>query len=116
MTVREIIERHPRPIGLDGDVLLRCIDECFDCSATCTSCADACLGESDVPDLVRHFFKQGESEGLRTKRISSGGIELMKRYPWPGNVRELENLIRRLAAPHRRIVHGPAAECQHQPG
>src|SRR6187401_2018665 len=52
----------------------------------------------DIPDLVRHFFKQGESEGLRTKRISSGGIELMKRYPWPGNVRELENLIRRLAA------------------
>jgi two-component system nitrogen regulation response regulator GlnG len=52
----------------------------------------------DVPDLVRHFFKQGENEGLRTKRISGGGIELMKRYPWPGNVRELENLIRRLAA------------------
>src|SRR5688500_17018451 len=52
----------------------------------------------DVPDLIRHFFAQGESEGLRTKRISSGGIELMKRYPWPGNVRELENLIRRLAA------------------
>lgn len=52
----------------------------------------------DIPDLVRHFFKQGESEGLQVKRISSGGIELMKRYPWPGNVRELENLIRRLAA------------------
>jgi two-component system nitrogen regulation response regulator GlnG len=52
----------------------------------------------DIPDLVRHFFKQGEQEGLQTKRISSGGIELMKRYPWPGNVRELENLIRRLAA------------------
>ena len=52
----------------------------------------------DIPDLVRHFFKQGEQEGLQTKRISSGGIELMKRYPWPGNVRELENLVRRLAA------------------
>jgi two-component system nitrogen regulation response regulator GlnG len=52
----------------------------------------------DVPDLVRHFFKLGESSGLQTKRISGGGIELMKRYPWPGNVRELENLIRRLAA------------------
>ncbi|MDQ6437732.1 nitrogen regulation protein NR(I) [Mesorhizobium sp. LHD-90] len=52
----------------------------------------------DIPDLVRHFFKQGEQEGLQTKRISAGGIELMKRYPWPGNVRELENLIRRLAA------------------
>ncbi|TIM65725.1 MAG: hypothetical protein E5Y58_24200 [Mesorhizobium sp.] len=52
----------------------------------------------DVPDLVRHFFKLGVSEGLQTKRISTGGIELMKRYPWPGNVRELENLVRRLAA------------------
>ncbi|TIM87763.1 MAG: nitrogen regulation protein NR(I), partial [Mesorhizobium sp.] len=33
----------------------------------------------DVPDLVRHFFKLGASEGLQTKRISTGGIELMKR-------------------------------------
>jgi len=52
----------------------------------------------DIPDLVRHFFKQGEAEGLQAKRISAGGLELMKRYPWPGNVRELENLVRRLAA------------------
>ena len=52
----------------------------------------------DIPDLARHFFKRAESEGLQAKRISSGGLELMKRYPWPGNVRELENLIRRLAA------------------
>jgi len=52
----------------------------------------------DIPDLVRHFFKQAEKEGLQTKRIAPAGVELMKRYPWPGNVRELENLIRRLAA------------------
>jgi two-component system nitrogen regulation response regulator GlnG len=52
----------------------------------------------DIPDLVRHFFKQAESEGLQTKRIVPAGIELMKRYSWPGNVRELENLVRRLAA------------------
>ncbi len=52
----------------------------------------------DVPDLVRHFFSRGEAEGLQAKRISSGGMEAMKRYPWPGNVRELENLVRRLAA------------------
>ncbi|HTV71572.1 MAG TPA: nitrogen regulation protein NR(I) [Rhizobiaceae bacterium] len=52
----------------------------------------------DIPDLVRHFFRQGESEGLQVKRISAGGLELMKRYLWPGNVREVENLIRRLAA------------------
>ncbi len=53
----------------------------------------------DVPDLVRHFFRQGEKhDGLQPKRISPAGMELLKRYPWPGNVRELENLVRRLAA------------------
>jgi hypothetical protein len=53
LTVREMIKTHPRPTSLDRDALLRCIDECFDCSATCTSCADACLGEKNVQDLVR---------------------------------------------------------------
>src|SRR3954467_10982446 len=53
VTVREIIQRHPRAIELDRDALLRCIDECFDCAATCTSCADACLGEKEVQELVR---------------------------------------------------------------
>ena len=27
--------------------------ECFDRAATCTSCADACLGEQDVQELLR---------------------------------------------------------------
>jgi Domain of Unknown Function (DUF326) len=53
VTVRAIIERHPRPVSLDRDLVLRCIEECFDCSATCTSCADACLGESAVSELIR---------------------------------------------------------------
>jgi two-component system nitrogen regulation response regulator GlnG len=52
----------------------------------------------DIPDLVRHFFRQVEREGLQPKRIAADGIERMKRYSWPGNVRELENLVRRLAA------------------
>lgn len=52
----------------------------------------------DVPDLIRHFFRQGEKEGLQAKHIASKAMELMKRHPWPGNVRELENLVRRLAA------------------
>jgi len=53
VTVREIIERHPRAPSLDRDAMVRCIEECFDCSTTCTSCADADLGEPDVADLVR---------------------------------------------------------------
>jgi two-component system nitrogen regulation response regulator GlnG len=52
----------------------------------------------DVPDLVRHFFKQAASEGLPMKHMEAAALERMKRYRWPGNIRELENLIRRLAA------------------
>ena len=52
----------------------------------------------DIPDLVRHFFDRGESEGLTTKRISKDALDQLKRHSWPGNVRELENLVRRLAA------------------
>ena len=53
MTVQEMTKAHPQPTSLDRDALLRCIEECFDCAATCTSCADACLGENDVQELVR---------------------------------------------------------------
>jgi hypothetical protein len=53
MTVREMIKTHPRPTSIDRDALLRCIDECFECAATCTSCADGCLGEEDVVEFVR---------------------------------------------------------------
>jgi hypothetical protein len=53
MSVQDIIKVHPRPISLDRDLLLRCIDDCIDCSATCASCADADLGEADVKGLVR---------------------------------------------------------------
>jgi two-component system, NtrC family, nitrogen regulation response regulator GlnG len=52
----------------------------------------------DIPDLVRHFFKQAEKEGLSAKRIDAAGLDRMKAYSWPGNVRELENLVRRLGA------------------
>jgi len=53
VTVQEIIKLHPQPSSLDRDVLLRCVEDCFDCAAACTSCADACLGEKDLEELVR---------------------------------------------------------------
>lgn len=52
----------------------------------------------DIPDLVEHFFKQAEEEGLPRKVIDGEALEELKTYHWPGNIRELENLIRRLAA------------------
>ena len=42
MSVEEILKTHPRPAIADLAVLARCIDECGDCEATCTVCADAC--------------------------------------------------------------------------
>ena len=53
MTVSEIAKTHPQPTSLDRDALLRCIEECFDCAASCTACADADLAEDDVGEMAR---------------------------------------------------------------
>ena len=53
MSVQEMIRTHPHQPAIDGELLARCIEECFQCAATCASCADACLGEESVRDLVR---------------------------------------------------------------
>jgi hypothetical protein len=53
MRFPEIIELHPQPTTLDRDALLACIEECLDCSASCTACADASQSETDVQELVR---------------------------------------------------------------
>ena len=52
----------------------------------------------DIPDLVAHFLKKVEEEGLPSNSIDAPALDLMKQYHWPGNVRELENLVRRLVA------------------
>src|SRR6201996_4586242 len=52
----------------------------------------------DIADLIRHFFKLVEREGLPAKQIDQAALDRLKRHRWPGNVRELENLARRLAA------------------
>ena len=52
-TVERMLETHPRPAQLDHAALVACIEDCFDCAQTCTACADACLGEPDVPMVLR---------------------------------------------------------------
>jgi len=50
----EMLRTYPADLGdVDRTALARCIDECFDCSQTCTACADACLSESGVSDLTK---------------------------------------------------------------
>jgi len=53
MTIRDMLAAHPRPSAPDRDLLVRCIEECIDCAATCTSCADADLAEPEVLEMVR---------------------------------------------------------------
>jgi len=50
----------------------------------------------DIPDLVRHFLRKAEVDGLPPKRLEPAAVERLKSHTWPGNVRELENLVRRL--------------------
>lgn len=53
MHAQEIIRTHPHVQGSTNDTLIRCIEECYDCAAACTACADACLGESSVQQLTQ---------------------------------------------------------------
>jgi two-component system, NtrC family, nitrogen regulation response regulator GlnG len=62
----------------------------------------------DIPDLVRHFFQRGVSEGLPPKSLDAAAMERLRHYSWPGNVRELENLTRRIAALYPQDVIGEA--------
>jgi two-component system, NtrC family, nitrogen regulation response regulator GlnG len=58
----------------------------------------------DIPDLVRHFLKQVEREGMMPKTMEPAALDALRAYRWPGNVRELENVVRRLVALHSDTV------------
>ena len=51
----------------------------------------------DIPLLTERFTAQiaGETSG-KSKKFTSGALDLFRRYPFPGNVRELRNLVERL--------------------
>lgn len=51
MHAQQMIRTHPHVRGNTNDILIRCIEACFDCEQSCIACADACLGE----DMVQHL-------------------------------------------------------------
>jgi hypothetical protein len=54
MHVEEMLRTYPKDLGdVNRAAMTRCIDECFDCAQTCTACADSCLSEDTVSDLVK---------------------------------------------------------------
>lgn len=51
--VGQMLYAHPRdPEGV-GEKIRACIEACGECAQVCRICADACLGEEMVADLVR---------------------------------------------------------------
>jgi two-component system nitrogen regulation response regulator GlnG len=67
----------------------------------------------DIPDLVRHFLRKAEADGLPLKRLETAAIERLKSHTWPGNVRELENLIRRLVVLYPdEVIHEDAVAAE----
>jgi two-component system, NtrC family, nitrogen regulation response regulator GlnG len=56
--------------------------------------------KEDIPDLVRHFFREATGEGQAARSIEPSAIRRLQEHDWPGNVRELENVVRRLVAIH----------------
>jgi hypothetical protein len=84
MAVRDVIDVHPRPTTFDRELLLRCVEECFDCAATCAACADACLGEEDVANLVRCIRLCLDCSDLCE---ATGRIVTRQTEPEPGEIR-----------------------------
>lgn len=52
-SLEAMLATHPRGAAPDRDALLECLRECHDCAAACAVCADACLAEEMVKELVR---------------------------------------------------------------
>jgi len=48
----------------------------------------------DITQLAEHFLSLFcQEHGKAPKRLGSGALELLTRYPWPGNVRQLRNVM-----------------------
>lgn len=51
--IEGMLASHPHPASRAGDEAHGCIVACAECSAVCTTCADACLAEPDSPHLAQ---------------------------------------------------------------
>lgn len=52
--ITSMLDAYPKDLGhIDRDKLAACIAACFECSQTCTACADACLSEDNVAEMAK---------------------------------------------------------------
>ena len=50
---QKLVDSHPARIDLDHELLVPAIDAATSCAQICTACADACLSEEMVAELVK---------------------------------------------------------------
>ena len=50
---KRMLDTYPRDFNLDADLLVTAIDALSDCAQACTACADDCLSEQQVAELVK---------------------------------------------------------------
>lgn len=50
---KQMLDAYPGSFELDASLLADAIEAAMDCSQACTACADACLSEGMVADLVK---------------------------------------------------------------
>ena len=103
MIYPDIFRLNPLPATHDREVALRCIAECLDCIAGCTACADDCLGEADLPDMVRCVRLD-----LDCADICNATVRVISRQTMPDL-----RVIRRAVEACEVACQACAEECEH---
>ena len=49
----QMLETYPRDVNVDKAVFARCIEACYACAQASAACADDCLAEENVAELVK---------------------------------------------------------------
>jgi hypothetical protein len=50
---KQLLDTYPRSFNVDAEVLARTIQALSDCAQACTACADDCLSEQPVAELIK---------------------------------------------------------------
>lgn len=99
--LRRILDAHPDPASSAGEEALKCIYEAAQCALVCTTCADACLVETEDGDLT---------ECIRLNLDCAEACWLVARLLAPAGERDRETLELGLAA-CIRACRACAEEC-----
>ena len=50
---QQMVQTNPSQAVVGQNILVECIEACFDCAQACSACADACIGEENIQMLAR---------------------------------------------------------------